>query len=60
MKVKAANERIKREDFRYLKEAHGRHQATIDAVARSLAQFEEGANGKDFTGFKESRPWLSK
>ena len=50
-KTNAANERIKREYFRYLKEAHGRDEATIDGVARSLARFEQSTGGKDFKRF---------
>ena len=37
-KHNAANERIKREYFGYLKAARGRDEATIDRVAASLAQ----------------------
>lgn len=48
MKHNAANERIKREYFRYLAEAKGRDEATIDGVAKALARFEESTNRKDF------------
>ena len=50
-KTNAANERIKREYFRYLRQALGRDEATIDAVAKSLARFEEATGGKDFKRF---------
>ena len=40
-KTNPANERIKRDYFRYLAEAKGRDEATIDGVAKSLARFEE-------------------
>ena len=50
-KTNAANERIKREYFRYLREALGRDEATIDGVAKSLARFEESTGGKDFKRF---------
>ena len=50
-KHNAANERIKREYFRYLAEARGRDEATIDGVAKSLARFEESTRGKDFKRF---------
>lgn len=50
-KHNAANERIKREYFRCLKEAHGRDEATIDAVAKSLARFESSTGVKEFKKF---------
>lgn len=46
-----ANERIKREYFRYLAEARGRDAATIDGVAKSLARFEASAKWRDFKRF---------
>lgn len=42
------NVRIKRQYFAYLKEAHGYSEATVDAVAKALARFEESTRGKDF------------
>ena len=50
-KTNAANERIKRDYFRYLREADGRDEATIDGVAKSLARFEETTRAKDFKRF---------
>jgi site-specific recombinase XerD len=50
-KHNAANERIKREYFRYLTEAKGRDEATIDDVAKSLARFEQSTRMKDFKRF---------
>jgi integrase len=50
-KHNAANERIKRDYYRYLAEAKGRDEATIDGVAKSLARFEESTRGKDFKRF---------
>jgi integrase len=50
-KTNPANERIKREYFRYLREALGRDEATIDGVARSLARFEETTHARDFRRF---------
>lgn len=50
-KHSAANERIKREYFAYLKEAKGRDEATIDGVAKSLARFEESTKARDFKRF---------
>lgn len=50
-KPNAANERIKREYFAYLKEAKGRDEATVTGVARSLAQFETSTKARDFKRF---------
>ena len=50
-KHSAANERIKRDYFTYLKEARGRDEATIDGVAKSLARFEESTKARDFKRF---------
>ena len=50
-KFNAVNERIKRDYFRYLKEAMGRDEATIDGVAKSLARFEEVSRAKEFKRF---------
>lgn len=46
-----ANERIKREYFAYLKQAHGRDATTIDRVAASLAGFEASTKWKGFDRF---------
>ncbi|MEA1072042.1 site-specific integrase [Sphingomonas sp. LY160] len=50
-KHSAANERIKRDYFAYLKEALGRDEATIDGVAKSLARFEESTKAREFKLF---------
>lgn len=50
-KHNAANERIKRDYFRFLGEAKGRDEATIDRVAASLARFEESTGRRDFKRF---------
>lgn len=47
----AANTRIKREYFDYLKEAMRRDEASIDQVAKALARFEEATGHKDFKKF---------
>lgn len=47
----AANVRIKREYFHYLKEAKRRDEGSIDAVAKALARFEEANGHKDFKNF---------
>lgn len=50
-KTNPANERIKREYFRYLGEAKGRDEATIDGVAKALARFEASTRGREFKRF---------
>ncbi|WP_068073888.1 tyrosine-type recombinase/integrase [Novosphingobium lentum] len=50
-KHNAANERIKRDYFRYLKDARGRDDATIDCVAKALSRFELSTGAKDFKRF---------
>jgi site-specific recombinase XerD len=50
-KTNPANERIKREYLRYLTEARGRDEATIDGVAKSLARFELSTRARDFKRF---------
>lgn len=50
-KPNPANERIKRDYLRYMKEAKGRDEATLDAVARSLSRFEDSTGRKDFKRF---------
>ncbi|WP_095012919.1 tyrosine-type recombinase/integrase [Tsuneonella mangrovi] len=47
----AANTRIKREYFHYLKEARRRDDASIDPIAKALARFEEATGYKDFRKF---------
>jgi integrase len=47
----AANTRIKREYFDYLKEAMRRDEASIDQVAKAIARFEEATGHKDFKKF---------
>lgn len=50
-KYNAANTRIKRDYFDYLKEAMRRDEASIDAVAKALARFEAETGWKDFKQF---------
>lgn len=54
-KHNAANERIKRDYFAYLKEAKGRDEATIDGVAKALARFEESTKARDFKRFHKAQ-----
>jgi integrase len=51
----AANARIKREYFIYLKEAQRRDEGSIDAVAKALARFEEANGQKDFMTFHRAQ-----
>ena len=46
-----SNERIKHRYFRYLKDAKGHDEATIDAVAKSLARFEAYTKRRNFKLF---------
>lgn len=50
-KHNAANTRIKRHYFDYLKEAQRRDETSIDQVAKALARFEEATGHKDFKRF---------
>jgi len=50
-KHNAANTRIKREYFDYLKEAMRRDDASIDQVAKALTRFEEATGHRDFKMF---------
>ncbi len=50
-KHNAANERIKREYFHYLKQAKRRSEASIDATAKALRRFEEATRWRDFKRF---------
>jgi integrase/recombinase XerD len=50
-KAHAPNERIKREYFTYLKEAKGRSEASLDAVAKALNRFETYTRFRDFKLF---------
>ena len=54
-KHNAANARIKREYFAYLKEAQRRDEGSIDAVAKALARFEESNGHKDFKTFHRAQ-----
>lgn len=54
-KHSAANERIKRDYFAYLKEAKGRDEATIDGVAKALARFEDSTKARDFKRFHKAQ-----
>jgi len=50
-KFNPKNERIKRQYFTYLKQAHGYSEATVDAVAKALARFETDTKYRDFKAY---------
>src|SRR5215470_16539821 len=50
-KHSAANERIKRKYYDWLKEAKGRNEATVDQVAAAIDRFEAYSNFADFRSF---------
>jgi site-specific recombinase XerD len=54
-KRNAANTRIKREYFQYLKEAKRRNVASVDAVGHSLDRFEAATGHKDFRNFHKEQ-----
>jgi integrase len=54
-KHNAANARVKREYFMYLKEAQRRDEGSVDAVAKALARFEEANGHKDFKTFHRAQ-----
>jgi site-specific recombinase XerD len=54
-KHNTANARIKHNYLDYLKESQRRGEASIDAVARALARFEDANGHKDFKTFHRSQ-----
>jgi integrase len=51
IKRHAENERIKRRYLQFLKDAKGRDEASLDAVAKAIARFEEHFRSRDFRKF---------
>lgn len=51
----AANERIKREYFQYLKEAKGRDEKSLDVVAKAIHRFESSTRFRDFKLFHKEQ-----
>ncbi len=51
MKYNPKNERVKRQYFKFLKEAKGQNDSTIDGVAMALTKFEKYNQRKDFSAF---------
>jgi integrase len=54
-KLNAANERIKRKYFEYLKEAKRASEASVDAAAAAIARFEDYTKRRDFKRFHISK-----
>jgi integrase/recombinase XerD len=54
------NERIKRQYYIYLKDAKRHGEATVDAVAKALFQFEADTRFRDFKNFHFSKQAPSK
>lgn len=54
-KNNAANERIKRLYFEYLREAQRRNTASVDQTAAALSRFEEATDHKDFRKFHRAQ-----
>ena len=50
-----SNERLKRDHLRYLKEARGKSEATLDGVRKALARYEAYTGGKDFKTFRREQ-----
>lgn len=55
MKYNPKNERIKRNYFRYQKEAARRADTTIDGTRKALGRFEEYIGNKDFAAFNKEQ-----
>lgn len=54
-KLNPQNERIKRDYVRFLKEARGKSEATLDATRKALARFEDYTGGRDFKRFRREQ-----
>lgn len=51
IKHNANNERIKRQYFKFLKEARRQNEASVDGVAKSISRFESYTKYRDFKAF---------
>ncbi len=54
-KYNPKNERIKRDYFRYQKDAEGKAEGTLALIRKSLARFEEYTGYKDFSTFNKEQ-----
>ena len=54
-RLNPSNERLKRDYLRYLKEAKGKSEATLDCVRKALARYESYTGAKDFKTFRREQ-----
>jgi site-specific recombinase XerD len=54
-KLNQRNERIKRDFLRYQKNALGKSEATLDAMRKALARFEDYTRHRDFKTFRREQ-----
>lgn len=54
-RINATNERFKRDYIRFLKNARGKSETTIDAALKAIARFEEYSRGRDFKTFRRDQ-----
>lgn len=54
-RLNPSNERLKRDYIRFLKEAKGKSEATLDGVRKALARFEDYTGAKDFKTFRREQ-----
>src|SRR5271165_2535971 len=54
-KLNPQNERIKRDYLRYLKNARGKSEATLDAVRKALSRFEDYTGARDLKTFRREQ-----
>lgn len=55
LKYNPRNERVKKEYFRFLKEADRKSQSTIDAIRKAISRFEIYTGRKDFAAFNREQ-----
>jgi len=54
-KLNPQNERIKRDYLRFLKEARGKSEATLDTTRKALARFEDYTGARDYKTFRREQ-----
>ena len=54
-KLNPQNERIKRDYVRFLEEARGKSEATLDATRKALARFEDYTGARDLKTFRREQ-----
>jgi hypothetical protein len=60
VKRNPANERIKRRYLQFLSDVKGRHEASLDAVAKAIERFDEYNRRRDLKSFISNRREHSK